>query len=115
MSRSRVPPNSPESEAGVLGSILQDPLRVLDLCIQHKLHVDCFHAPANRVIFTEMGNLLGKGKPVDILTVTDRLVLTGKVGQAGGSTALEDLIDKTPTSAHAGHYIEEVMKKYKMR
>ena len=37
----RVPPYSEEAEKGVLGSVLLDSVRVMDICIEHQLDEAC--------------------------------------------------------------------------
>ena len=106
------PPYSDEGEKGLLGSILLEPERVIDLCLQAKMNVDAFYIPAHKIVFTAIGTIIGKGGAVDIRTVADYLKQKGQIEQAGGVLALDKLIDDTPTSAHAGHYIEMVKRRW---
>ena len=78
MFEDRVPPHSEEAETGVLGSIFIDATTVLDMCIEKHLSVDAFYMPANKIVFEAMGTLLSEGKPVDLLTVSDKLRVSGK-------------------------------------
>jgi len=98
-------PYSEEAEKGLLGSILQESTKILDLCIENKLNVEAFYVPAHREIFAAMGTLLTKGRPVDVLTVSEQLKRTGKLAKVGGGTYLDRLIDATPTTSHCEHYI----------
>ena len=114
MTNQRVPPFSEDGEKGVLGSILLQPERVIELCLQARMNVDAFYVPAHKLIFTAMGTLLAKGQPVDIRTVSAYLKQKGQTEQAGGPLALDRLIDDTPTATHAPHYID-LMRKAWMR
>lgn len=107
----RVPPHSEEAERGVLGSILMDADRVVDLAIEKRIRSESFYIPAHRILFEIILDLKEKGRPVDLLTVADRLSDSGQMDQIGGRAVLESLMDASPTSAHADYYIEIVRQK----
>ena len=111
----RIPPHSAEAEVGLLGSILLDPERVLDACAMAQIVPDSFFARQNRVLFEAATELHGSGKGIDLVTVTDHLRSTGRLDDAGGETALERIVDATPTAAHADFYIDIVRKKHLLR
>jgi len=50
----RVPPHSEDAERGVLGSILLEADRVLDICIERQLVAESFYLPTHRTIFDVM-------------------------------------------------------------
>ncbi|MDA0991511.1 MAG: replicative DNA helicase, partial [Verrucomicrobia bacterium] len=111
----RVPPYSEESERGVLGSILLDANRVMDLCIASQLDPDAFYVPLHRTIYSVLLDMNSQGSVIDVLTTTERLDARGKLKEIGGSTSLERLIDATPTAAHAEYYIDIVRQKHLLR
>ncbi len=111
----RQPPYSEEAEQGVLGSILLDANRVVDLCIAAQLTADSFYVPAHRTIYETVCSMYSESKVVDVLTVTERLGTAGNLEAAGGPTALDRLIDSTPTTAHAEYYIDIVRQKHLLR
>ncbi|MDP6490949.1 MAG: replicative DNA helicase [Kiritimatiellia bacterium] len=111
----RVPPYSEEAEKGVLGSILLDSVRVMDLCIEHRLDEQSFYAPVHRTVFEAMLGLHGQNRVIDVLTVSDQLRDAGKLDGVGGVAALNQLIDATPTAAHAEYYIDIVYQKHLLR
>jgi len=108
-------PYSEEAEKGVLGSILLESLRVLDLCYTRGLTPEAFYVPAHREIFEAMTDMWRKGVLIDILTVAERLASTGKLERVGGRAYLERIVDSTPTAAHAEYYIDIVFQKYLLR
>lgn len=110
----RLPPYSDEAEKGVLGSVLQD-AELMDLCIENQLLPESFYVPAHRTIFETLVEMSQKRHPIDVLTVTNRLREGGRVDNAGGELYLHRLIDSTPTTAHAGYYIETVRQKHILR
>ena len=114
-SAERVPPYSEEAEKGVLGSVLLDALRVMDLCIERQLTSESFYVPAHHVIFEAMLDLSRKGTVIDVLTLGEVLKRGGGLEKIGGAIFLERLIDSTPTAAHAEYYIDIVRQKHILR
>ncbi len=111
----RIPPYSLEAERGVLGSALLDATRVIDLCVEKKLSADSFHVPAHQILFQTLLDMGNSGQVIDLLTVGDKLESTKQLDQVGGRAALLDLVDATPTAAHADFYIEIVRQKRLLR
>lgn len=111
----RALPYSEEAEKGVLGSILLDSMRVLDLCLTRGIVAESFYVPAHREIFEVLMDMWREGAVIDILTVGERLARTGKLERVGGSAYLERIVDSTPTSAHAEYYIDIVSQKHLLR
>lgn len=111
----RVPPYSEEAEKGILGSILLDSSRVLDMCVEAQLVPESFYVPAHRQIYDTMLDMSKTGQPIDILTVSERLRTSGKLDEIGGSIYLDRLVDATPTAAHAEYYAEIVRQKHLLR
>ncbi len=111
----RAPPHSEEAERGVLGSVLLDSARVLDLCIEAQLGPDAFYIPAHRLVMEAVLDMSRDGRPVDSLTVTERMRAASTLDKAGGPLFLDGLMEATPTSAHAEYYIDIVRQKYLLR
>jgi replicative DNA helicase len=111
----RVPPYSEEAERGVLGSILLDSIRVMDLCVESGLTEESFYVPIHRIVFMAMLEMVTAGVAVDLLTLTDRLRKADRLDSIGGSVVLDRLIDSTPTAAHAEYYIDIVRQKHLLR
>lgn len=111
----RLPPYSGEAERGVLGSILIDSSKVLDLCAQNAIVPDSFYIPAHRQLFDTLLEMAGEMKVVDLLTVGQHLSSESKIDAVGGYEFLEGLIDGTPTAAHAEYYIGFVRQKHLLR
>jgi replicative DNA helicase len=111
----RVPPHSLEAEKGVLGSILLDASRVMDLCRGEGLVPEAFYYDAHRRLYGECVAMHQAGVAIDLLTAVDRLRAAGRLESLGGSAFLESLVDATPTAAHAEYYIEIVRQKHLLR
>jgi len=111
----RIPPYSEEAEKGVLGSILLDFDRALNLAVDSRVAPDSFYVPAHRMIYEAMLRMLGVGQAIDVLTLASNLRTEGLLDKVGGDAYLDQLIDSTPTAAHAEYYIDIVRQKFLLR
>jgi replicative DNA helicase len=111
----RIPPYSEEAERGVLGAALLDAARVVDLAVEQGLSPNAFYVHAHQVLFEVLTEMVHQGRPVDLLTVGDRLRDLGKLEAIGGAAFLERLVDSTPTAAHAEYYIDLVRQRFLLR
>lgn len=111
----RIPPHSEDAERGVLGSMMVDAERAVDLAIERQIRAESFYIPAHRQIFDTIVDLHDKGRPVDLLTVGQRMRDVGTLDAVGGVAYLEGLMDATPTSAALDYYIDIVRQKHILR
>lgn len=111
----RMLPQDIEAECGLLGSILIDPVRVWDLCVTRGVVAEAFVDPANRTIFGAMERLASKLQPIDGITLDHYLRGINASETVGGLQTLKRLMDRTPSSAHAGYYADLVMEQYLRR
>ncbi len=111
----RIPPHSNEAEVGVLGSILLDPGRVLDLCIEGQLGAQSFFHPGHVDLYSAFGTMAAAGQPIDLLTTAEYLRTANLLDRVGGVEYLEKLLGSTPTAAHAPFYIDLVRQKHLLR
>ncbi len=116
----KTPPNNPEAERAVLGSILVDTTvrgedRIMDICLTKGVSPETFFEPRNREIFAAMLHLNRLGKPTGALMVNEYLRSEGKLDAVGGAGYVQSLIEQTPTTAHAEHYLELICGKYLRR
>lgn len=111
----RVPPHNAEAERGVLGSVLLDASRVMDLCLAQGLVPEAFYIPQNRTLFSVLAEMQQAGAAIDMITVSERLRASDLLRSVGGPSLIEELVDQTPTSAHAEYYIELVTQKHLLR
>lgn len=111
----RLPPHSEEAETSVLGSILIDPARLMDACLERGLSTESFHVKKNGLVFEALTELWRASEPVDPLTVSERLKSKNLLEQVGGNVGIDRLIDSTPTAAHAEFYLDIVLQKELLR
>ena len=113
--RPRVQPYSEEAERGLLGAALIDSSRVLDLCLANGVLASAFYLASHHEIFDTMVEMAQEGLTIDLLTVSQQLKDAGKLELVGGPAFLEQLMDSTPTSAHAEYYMDIVNQKFVLR
>ncbi len=105
----KLPPQSTDAEASLLGSILLDSdalVRVADAISDTD-----FYDPRHGSIYKGMVELYEKRRPIDILTLSEHLGDTVGLESVGGASYITDLTNMVPTSAHAKHYAEIIVDK----
>ncbi len=111
----RVLPQDIDAEAGLLGALLLDAGRVMEGCLAKGIVPEAFVEPAHRSIYIAIEKLAAKGQPIDSITVMNFLTAMGEAERVGGVKTLTALVNRTPTSAHAGYYADLVMEQYLRR
>lgn len=112
----RALPMNIKAEIGLLGCILLDYQRVLDICFEKGLNNrDVFYLMPHKLVFQAMINLYEKRKAIDLVTVMEYLQSKDKLVKVGGCLFLEGLIIQTPNAVHAEHYIDLVCDAYMRR
>jgi len=111
----RIPPHSEEAEYGVLGSILVEADRVIDLAVERQITADSFYNPQHQVLYEHMLALREQNRPIDLITLVERLNAVNLLDKVGGISSIQRIIDSTPTAAHAEYYIDIVRDKYLLR
>ena len=93
-----MPPQSIDSEAAIIGAILNNPSALLKA--NEVLMPEYFYKPAHKFIYEAMRDLMGKNAPIDILTVSEWLKANDKIEMAGGRQYINELAINNPTSAN---------------
>ncbi len=97
------------TEASVLGAILIDNDSLTK--IADSLAVEDFYDQRHRHIYQSMMELYEANKPVDVLTLSDRLKANGVLADVGGAAYLTELTNFVPTAAHIETYANIVAEK----
>lgn len=116
----KTPPHSADAERAVLGSIFLDSAgansdRVMDLCLANSVTEDAFYDARNRLIYSTLLSMNRASKPLDAITVTEELKRIERLDAIGGIAYIQNLLDLTPTSAHAEYYISILRDKHLRR
>lgn len=98
----RIPPHSEEAEVCVLGSLLIDKDAVVT--VAEFLRPEHFYKEANGLIYKAVFDLYEERKPIDIVTLKDKLKKQKNLTKVGGSSYLTSLVNAVPTAAHVEQY-----------
>ncbi len=109
----RIPPQSVDSEKAVLGSIMLRPGAIHE--ISDLIADDSFYAGKHSQVYKIMIELAGKGEPIDILSVSQKLSERGLLDNIGGSAYLSELTNAVPASTNIKHYADIVANKHILR
>jgi replicative DNA helicase len=109
----RLPPQSPEAERSVLGSMLRDNAVIGDVVLI--IRAENFYSDAHQKVFGAMVALYERGQPVDLVVLAEELKQRGHLDDAGGYAALAALWDAAPTAANAVYYARIVRDKAQVR
>ena len=102
MTIARVLPNSVEAEQAVLACILLD--EEVPLTAFTNLSADAFYSNAHKTIFEAMQEVYASSKPVDFVTLVDKLESSGKLDEVGGLSYITTLTNMLPSGANYKHY-----------
>ena len=108
-----MPPHSMEAERSVLGSMFLDPKAVF-IALERLLPED-FYAKRNQLIFEAMGELSESGKPIDTVTVVDRLERRGLLSDVDDTLYIADLAGSVPSASSVQYYVDIVEQKSVLR
>ncbi len=109
----RLPPQSIETEACVLGSmILHSP--AVDVVVQI-VQADHFYRPAHQQIFQTIVDMKNDRHEIDLVTLKDELTRLNQLGPVGGVEYLVQLVEGVPNAANAEYYARNVRDKALLR
>lgn len=102
MATAKIPPQSIAAEQSVLGAILIDKNAIVE--VAGFLRPEHFYEDRHSVIFNAMLALYEERRPIDLLTLTEKLKSDKKYKEVGGSAYLTELTGIVPTSANIEEY-----------
>ena len=109
----RVMPHSVEAEQSVVGAMLMD--RDAITTASEIISGNDFYQSAYGVIFDAMVELFNEGKPVDLITLQERLKEKDVPAEIASLEFVRDLVTAVPTSANVKYYAQIVADNSVMR
>ncbi len=106
MENTNAMPYSLEAEQSILGCIMID--NELAAEVLGALNENDFYAESHKHIITAIKAVYSARKPIDLVTVSDKLEADGKLEVVGGVTYLTELIQITPSPANYKYYFDIV-------
>ncbi|HEY8341855.1 MAG TPA: replicative DNA helicase [Calditerricola sp.] len=109
----RMPPHNIEAEQAVLGAVFLEKEALITA--MEIVRPEDFYRLAHQRIFQCMIDLLERGEPVDLVTVTAELQSRKWLEEVGGVSYLTDLANAVPTAANVEYYARIVEEKALLR
>lgn len=109
----KTPPHNLESEQCVIGSIIVEEETLVP--VAEILDREDFYIDAHKVIYDSMIELGNERKPIDMITLTNKLKEKGYLDQVGGVTYLTSITNMIPTTSNVKVYAEIVKKNSTLR
>lgn len=104
--KNNVMPNNLDAEQALLGCMLIDNEILSD--VLERLDKNDFYQESHQYILSAMKMVYADRKPVDIVTLCDRLDSDGNLEKAGGLTYISELAQITPSAANYKYYLDIV-------
>jgi replicative DNA helicase len=111
LQKGKVPPQVIEIEEAVLGAAIIDRNGLDDLFMVIKTE-QAFYKMQHQYIYAAMKSLFENGEKIDLLTVSHKLKMFGKLEEAGGDMYLIQLTQKISSSAHIEYHSRLIMQKF---
>ncbi|UCE42448.1 MAG: replicative DNA helicase [Candidatus Aminicenantes bacterium] len=109
----KTPPHSPEAEKTVLGGILVNN-KNLNVVLSI-IAIEDFYKEGNRKILEKIAQLVDRGLPVDVLSLSEELKKAGDLDEIGGASYLSSLMDGVPKSLNVEYYAQIIKEKALLR
>ncbi|MEN9561716.1 MAG: hypothetical protein RIQ56_989, partial [Candidatus Parcubacteria bacterium] len=110
----RIPPQSLESERALLGALLLLKVDALH-DVADTIRPDSFYAEKHRLIFETMRELVERGEPIDLVSLSERLQAKEALERIGGRSYLAELMGSTPSPGNYAHYADLISRKHVAR
>ena len=110
----KLPPQAPEAEMGVLGSMIHDAKVVGDV-IQIVQDASDFYSQSHSAIYDAVVELYDKHQEVDIVQLNQRLKDQDLLERVGGTDYLIELVESVPSQAGAEYWARIVRDKAVLR
>ena len=109
----RAVPFSNEAEQSVLGAMFLDKECIPD--VVSKIHSTDFYIDRHKELFEAILELYNLGKPIDLVTLEEQLILRGTLEKIGGIKFMVDVANAVPSTESAIYYADIVKDKSVLR
>jgi replicative DNA helicase len=109
----KIPPHNIEAEQSLLGSLLIDKDAILK--VGDVVNTEDFYRDSHGYVYDAMVELYSKREPIDLLSLSNRLIEKKQLELIGGRAYLVSLTNTVPTASHVLHYAQIVHKKATLR
>ncbi|HSX19798.1 MAG TPA: replicative DNA helicase [Gammaproteobacteria bacterium] len=109
----KIPPHSIEAEQAVLGGLMLDNNAWEQ--IADRISEQDFYRSDHRVIFRTIALLAMQDKPLDLITISERLEAQNELSEVGGLGYLGQIAKNTPSAANIAAYADIVKERALLR
>ena len=109
----RMQPRDKDLEEAILGALMLEKDAYSVVC--DILRPESFYEPANQLVYSAIQQLGAAQKPIDMLTVTERLRQNDALEKVGGAVFISDLTSRVASGAHVEYHARIVAQKYLAR
>ncbi len=109
----KIPPHNIEAEQSVLGSMLIDQDAIVQ--IADLLQPEDFYRDSHKMIYESMLEIYDHHSPIDLLSLSNRLMERGQLELIGGRSYCAELTNAVPTAANVISYAKIVQHKATLR
>ena len=106
-------PQALDVEKAVLGALMIDKDAYAIVC--EMLYPESFYEPRNQMVYAAIRDLSMAEKPVDMLTVADRLAKEGHIDEVGGPAYIMELTSRVASSANIEYHANIIAQKFLAR
>ncbi|MCC6445174.1 MAG: replicative DNA helicase [Armatimonadetes bacterium] len=109
----KVPPQNLEAEQSTLGAMMLE-RPAIEKAVEI-LRPEDFYWEHHQDIFSAIVDIADRDEPVDLITLTNQLRVTGKLDRIGGVEYVETVLDAVPSAANIEYYAKIVEQKAILR
>ncbi|MFT6962504.1 MAG: replicative DNA helicase [Flammeovirgaceae bacterium] len=106
----KIPPHDAEIEQAVLGALMLEKEAIIEVI--EILRPTVFYSQKHIEIYTAIRDLFSDSEPVDILTVTNRLRVNGKLDIVGGAFYITQLTNRVNQAGNIVYYARILLQYY---
>ena len=108
-----IPPQALDLEEAVLGALMLEKDGIIT--VQEYLTADAFYSEQHRIVFKAIEELATELKPIDLLTVTEKLKQQRQLKAVGGAQFLAKLTQKVASASNLEFHSTIVAQKFVQR
>jgi replicative DNA helicase len=109
----QLPPNDRDAERCLLGTIFRNNAAFDE--VQRIIKPSDFYTYAHGVLYSHMASMISSGKPVDPVTLADRVKAANQIEDIGGYVYIIDIWEAAPSLGYAPNYAEIIRRKSMLR
>jgi replicative DNA helicase len=109
----KLPPQAIDLEEAVLGALLLESQALRQ--VRNILHPKVFYKESNQKIFQAIIDLEVESAPIDILTLSQKLMSKGELDLVGGPYAITTLTNSVASAANIEHHAMIILQKFTKR